>query len=828
MSGTEDSGQAPPPPEPGRPETGPDQAAGPDRADGARGPGGSDGADGADEAAGRAQADEPDRVEQPRRATPWRLLGIFLGLSVLAGVLLAGFALPLLGSGGLVVKAASDHFEDLPDDFQAPVLPQRTNILASDGSVFAQTWGDYGNRIVVPFAKVNPNMPNALIAIEDSRYYQHGGIDLTGTVRAFFHDAQGEDTQGGSTIAQQYVKNVLLLEAGTNKKLQHQAVEDTVARKITELRYAVSVEKQMDKQKILENYLNLVYFGNGAYGVQAAAQRYFSTDASRLTAPQAATLAAIVNSPTYYDPLAHAQAALERRNLVLQKMASPDLHYLTPDEAAADEAMPLGLHPADQNAGCIAASKSASFFCNYVYTSFLADGDYGAKAEDRDALWEQGGLTLHTTLDPVAQNAAAKAIAQHTYPTDKVASAITMVQPGTGQIKALAQSRPMGNGRGETFVNLAADPGHNGTLGYQAGSSFKIFTGLAALNQGIDPSLPVDSPSPLTSFAGTRLAACYDGGNSVTWPSNYRPDNDDKADHVVPMDQAYWFSVNTYFLTLETQTGLCAPAQLAQSMGVTKDDDDGTGKPLDQYASFSLGTNQITPIAMASAYATLASQGTYCTPYVITGVTALGGKQYKGQTQNCKKVLDPNVANELTSMLQGVLTQHGATAAGLGLPGRDSAGKTGTTDSSVATWFDGYTPQLAAAVWTGFVDAGKKGEAMSGITVGGRYYGGEIFGATISAPIWQQAMSGALANQPAIGFTAPTGFPADQPSASASPSDDGSASPNALGPVGPPIVVLPGGGTRQAPVPMPGPPPPYPWPGAPVPNLTEDPDMLGW
>jgi membrane peptidoglycan carboxypeptidase len=295
------------------------------------------------------------------------------------------------------------------------------------------------------------------------------------------------------------------------------------------------------------------------------------------------------------------------------------------------------------------------------------------------------------------------------------------------------------------------------------------------------------------------------------------------------MDQAYWFSVNTYFLTLETKTGLCAPAQLAQSMGVTKDNDVGAGKPLDQYASFSLGTNQITPIEMAAAYATLADQGTYCTPYVITGVTALGGKQYKGQTQNCKQVVNPNVANELTSMLEGVLTQPGATAAGLGLPGRQSAGKTGTTDSSVATWFDGYTPQLAAAVWTGFVDAGKKGEEMSGITVGGQYYGGEIFGATISAPIWQQAMSGALAGQPAIGFTAPTGFPTDQPSASSGPTDGSdSASPNALGQVNPPIMVDPGDGTRGAPLPMPGPPPPYTWPDAPLPNLPVDPDKLGW
>jgi membrane peptidoglycan carboxypeptidase len=189
---------------------------------------------------------------------------------------------------------------------------------------------------------------------------------------------------------------------------------------------------------------------------------------------------------------------------------------------------------------------------------------------------------------------------------------------------------------------------------------------------------------------------------------------------------------------------------------------------------------------------------------VITAVSDVDGKRYQGQNQTCRQVLNPNVANELTSMLQGVLSKPGATASGLGLPGgRPAAGKTGTTDSSVATWFDGYTPQLAAAVWTGFADAGKKGESMSDMTVGGQYYGGQIFGATISAPIWQEAMAGALAKEPAIGFVAPTGFPADQPSASASASPP----PNALAPANPPIIVVPRTGPRRAPQPTPAPPP---------------------
>jgi membrane peptidoglycan carboxypeptidase len=729
----------------------------------------------------------------------WRQLGIFLGVSVLFGVLLAGFLLPLVGSSGLIVKGASDHFEDLPSSFQTPVLPQRTEILAADGSTIARTWGDYGNRVVVPMSQISPNMPNALVAIEDARYYQHGGIDLTGTVRAFFNNANGGGTQGGSTIAQQYVKNVLLLDAGTNKALQQRAIADTIARKVTELRYAVSVERGMSKEQILENYLNLVYFGNGTYGVQAAAQRYFSTTAANLTAPQAALLAAIVNSPGYYDPFTHPQNALARRNLVLQKMADPELHYLTAQQAAQYAQTPLGLTPTAQHSGCIAATTSAAFYCNYVYTTFLNDPEFGATPADRQAVWDEGGLKITTALDPAAQNSAATAISQHTYSTDKVASAIVMIEPGTGRIKAMAQSRPMGNGHGQTFVNLSADPQHNGTLGYQAGSSFKIFTGLAALNQGFDPSLPVNALSPLT-LGGFRLTACANGQTSIGWPDSYQPTNDDKNSYVLPMDQAFWYSVNTYFLNLETKTGLCAPAQLAEAMGVTRDNDLGQGKPLDQFASFTLGTNEVTPVAMAAAYATVAAQGMYCVPYVITGAADVNGKQYPGQKQQCKQVLDGNKANELTSMLQGVLTQQGATADGLGLSGRDSAGKTGTTDSSVATWFDGYTPQLAAAVWTGFTDGGGKGQVMSNMSVGGQYYGAQIFGATISAPIWQQAMNGALANQPVLTFNAPTGFPTDQPTTG---SPIVSNSPTALGKGKTPITVLPG--TRKAPAPHPAP-----------------------
>jgi membrane peptidoglycan carboxypeptidase len=674
----------------------------------------------------------------------------FLLISSLGGLLLAGIALPVFGGAGLAAKAASDHFEDLPSDFETPVLPQRTKILFDDGSLLAYSWSDNlgGDRVVVPWSSISPNMPNALVAIEDARFYQHGGVDLKGTVRALVHNSQGGSLQGGSTITQQYVKNVLLLEAGTNKVKQQAAIADTFTRKVTELKYAVAVEKTLTKQQILERYLNLVYFGNGAYGVEAAAERYFSTSADKLTVPQAALLAALVNSPSADDPFQNPAQALARRNIVIKDMADATLKYLTPAQVAQYQRAPLGLKPSNPRHGCITAAGSAAFECNYVYQTFINDPAYGATVADRVKLWDMGGLTIRTTFSVQDEQAADKAISTHTYATDKVASALAMIQPGTGQIKAIAQSKPMGSGLGQTYLDLAADPAHNGSGGYQAGSSFKIFVGLAALENGRDPSQTMSVPSPM-SDAGTKMAACPGNGQkSITWPVGYNPSNDDGNGFTGPLDQAFWYSVNTYFLTLEEQTGLCKPAQIAQSMGVTQDNDSGAGKSLDQFASFTLGTNLITPIEMASAYATLAAQGTYCEPYVITSVTDAAGRQDPAQHPNCRAVLDPNIANELTAILRGVLTQNGATAAGLGI-GRPAAGKTGTTTSSIATWFDGYTPQLATG----------HGDYLGNMRVGGTYYYGQIFGATISAPIWHAAMSKALAGQAAQDFTAPHGFP---------------------------------------------------------------------
>ncbi|MBR7837953.1 penicillin-binding protein [Actinospica durhamensis] len=681
----------------------------------------------------------------------------FVVISALGGALVAGMALPAVAAVGLSAKAASDHFLNLSADFQAPNMPQRNAVEDAAGEVMATTWDpdNESNRVVVPLSQINILMQHAIVAIEDQRFYQHGGIDWKGTIRALVNNEQGSGSlQGGSDIAQQYIKNSLELEAGTNETALAAAQADTLTRKLQELRYATSVLQQMSRSQLLQGYLNLIPFGNDSFGVETAAETYFDTTAAKLDADQAALLAAVVNSPTADDPFNHAGVAWARRNVVLEDMAKQG--YLTEKQAQADEAQPLNLKPGDQENGCIAAGSKA-FFCTYVYNSFIQDPAYGATVQARENLWNQGGLVIKTTLVPQDQYAAQRAVNDHTHATDKVATALAMVVPGSGAITAIAQSKPMGSGAGQTYVDLAADTGHGGGEGYQAGSSFKIFEGLAALEDGWNPDTVMSVPSPLVE-TGNRVPVCVDGARpTITWPGSYMPNNDNDAGFTGTLPEAYWFSVNTYFLTLETETGLCLPATIAQAMGVTLDNDTGTGKPLGQFPSFTLGTNLITPIEMAAAYATLAAHGEYCRPYVIADVRDLSGKQYPAQNRQCAQVLDANVANELTAMLRGVLTVPGATADGLGI-GRPAAGKTGTTTQSIATWFDGFTPQLATAVWTGFVSP-KAGDFLGYMSIGGHYWDQQIFGATISAPTWQQAMEGALQGQPVEDFTQPYGYP---------------------------------------------------------------------
>ncbi|MBW8802251.1 MAG: penicillin-binding protein [Catenulisporales bacterium] len=669
----------------------------------------------------------PFRGSGPLRA----LFGLLL-VGALAGVLVAGMALPFVGTAGLAAKSASDHFEDIPDDLKTPDLPQRSQILAADGSVIATVWGDFGNRVIVPFDAISPNVWQALVATEDSRFFEHGGIDLKGTFRAFFADISGAN-QGGSSISQQLVKNILVLEAGNDKARYADATGDSLARKVRELKYAIAIEKKFSKNEILERYLNLVPFAENVSGIEAAADRWFGVHAGQLTVPQAATLIGMLKNPVAYDPAKHPQAATDRRDTVLDRMADPTVHYLTQQQADAFKKQPLALNVQPQRSGCIYAAGSSAFFCEYVEQEILNNPIYGKTKAERATFFNRGGLTIRTTMDPKMEKAAETAIKHNVAATDIPGAAIAMIEPGTGRIKAMAQSRDMGTGAGQTYLNLAADPSHGGGNGYQAGSTFKSFVAMAALEKGLTPT------------------------RDPTWQPT---DELEQESGPQTMTSALWHSVNNYFIKLQEQTGLCEPAKLAAAAGLTIDSDNGNGKPLQQLGSFTLGTNQVTPIAMANAYATFAAHGVYCKPTALTSITDTAGKQYPVTTPDCHQTINPALTDQLTGMLRGVVDKGTAQSIRQSFSG-PAAGKTGTNDSRLMTWFDGYTPNLAAAVWVGIVSPKPNDKGLVNMKIGGKSYD-KVCGGCLAAPIWGQAVNAALAGTTVPDFSVPE-LPGDIP-----------------------------------------------------------------
>jgi membrane peptidoglycan carboxypeptidase len=663
-----------------------------------------------------------------------------LGVSVLAGVVLAGIALPATGALGLSAKGTVKGFDHLPGELKQPPLSQASKILDANGDLIATVYSR--DRTVVPITQMSPNILNALVDIEDSRYYQHGAIDLKGILRALSHNASDSGTQGASTLTQQYVKNVFVEEAGDDPTKVAQATQQTVGRKIKEMKYAIQVEKELGKKKILQNYLNITFFGEQAYGIEAASERYFSTHAKDLTLPQAAMLAGLVQSPTAYDPISAPQAATDRRNTVLARMAQ--LKDISPAQATAAEKTPLGLKVSTPKNGCITAVNGAGFFCDYVRETFLQNAAFGKTKEDRTKLWNTGGLTIRTTLDPKAQKSLLNGISDHVYKSDTIASAMTMVQPGTGKVVAMGQSKPYGFGKNETQINYSVNEDMGGGIGFQNGSTFKPITAAAALEAGYKPSQTYKAPHQIqypdvTTCNGAVLHSDKTTQNEL--PSEVGP---------YSMPGALKQSINTYFVALEADVGLCPILKMADKLGVGRAD----GKPMVEGASLTLGTNEVSPLTVAAAYAAFANRGVYCTPVVINSVTNSQGKHLTVPKSLCSRAMSQQTADTLNTMLKGVVDD--GTGAAANLPGRETAGKTGTTDSRYAAWFAGYTTNLASAVWMG--DPQHKRQ-MIDVTIGPTYFD-KVQGADGPAPIWKDAMSGALDGTPSENFvTVPLNAP---------------------------------------------------------------------
>lgn len=684
----------------------------------------------------------PDRRTTGALATT---VGAIVGISALAGLLVALMLIPFAGSLGVLTRDVVRDFESLPDELNTPPLPERSVILASDGSVLATIY--YQNRIEVPLESIAPIMRQATVAVEDARFLDHNGVDFRGIVRAAASNASsGEISEGASTLTMQYVKNVLVNQATSAEELDA-ARGDSSARKIKEVRLALALEKRFTKGEILSRYLNIAYFGSGAYGIEAASRRYFSKPAANLTLAEAATLAGIVQRPTAYDPIRNPELSAERRNIVLDRMAS--LSYISQADAERAQKIPMQalLNPSQVSNGC--TSSYAPFFCDYVLQSIRENIIFGETPEAREAFLRRGGYTITTTLDPTVQKAVTEVVTS-TIPIDDPsgkAAAISMVQPGTGQIIAMTQNRDWGtSGRGNTTYNYNAPQSMGGTIGMQAGSTFKIFTLAAALEAGISPNEYISAPSPntFTNFRNCDTGAIYE-------PVTVR---NSTTSGTLNMAQATAYSTNTYFMAIEERTGICRPADIAESLGVTL----GNGDPLLRVPSFTLGTMEIAPLSLANAYATFAAHGRYCEPIPILEIRDRDGAKLPVPNGDCRQVLDREVADGVTVMLNGVVDGYisGRTGAAMNLGDRPVAGKTGTTNESAAVWFAGFTPQVASAVWVGDPRGGYA-FPLKDVTINGKYYQ-QVYGGTLPGPIWRESMLAASANLPIVNFDLRTQF----------------------------------------------------------------------
>ncbi|MEI4270676.1 transglycosylase domain-containing protein [Klenkia sp. LSe6-5] len=659
----------------------------------------------------------------------WVVVVKLLGAAVVAGMLVAAVAGPWLVGLDLAGRAVGDGQDPVSATTVAEVtsapLPAVTTVLAADGSLVTDFFDQ--DRVPVTADEIAPVMGTALVDVEDARFYSHGGVDPVGTLRALVADvSSGGAAQGGSTLTQQLVKQTLLQRADSTAG-QEAATADTLGRKLTEARLALAVDAGMSKPDILTRYLNTVYFGHGAYGVQAAAQTYFSVDAADLTTLQAATLAGLVQNPSSDDPIAHPDAAKARRDVVLQRMHTQG--DLADADLATDTAAPVTTVPGpDLPQGC-AQARLGGFFCDYA-RQYLT-GTLGLTDQQLD----EGGLTITTTVDPLVQRSGDAAVVR-TLPSDSQLAAVDdVVQPGTGHVLGMSVNRTFGcTGAGCTSVDLPTVAARG------AGSTYKLFTAAYALQHGYTASFTQTTPSPYTSTVykkngGTR-GAPYVVSNATP---NY-PETLDMADALV-------MSSNTFFVGLEDHLGSVeGPVREAQQLGLASLTDDEAQQAIDgEQGSFTLGPVATSPLDLTDAYATVFSGGTQCDPTPVTAVTGPDGAQVAGADgepldtgDHCTAgALPTPVAHTLAQVLRGDVQSDIGTASRARIPGYDIAGKTGTAQENYSIAFVGSTPQYTAGVMV--FDPDEEVDVVG--------YGGDK-----GARIWHDAMAPVLARASSTSF----------------------------------------------------------------------------
>ncbi len=658
----------------------------------------------------RAPASRTAPRPSPKKIPKGPLFPVLFALVVgLAAALVAIVLFPLFGALGMGATALKYRLDAAGESFRRiPHFPERSTIYARDGSVLATIFLDE-NRKVVHLRKVAPIAQKAVLAIEDDRFYQHGALNAPSVLRALIANViAGEITQGGSTITQQLVKTAIIDDPA-----------QTFARKFQEAALAIRLEKRYTKDQILELYLNDVYFGNGAYGIGTAAEVYFGKSASELTLPEAALLAGTIRAPGEYDPVTNPEAAVARRNEVLDRLA--ELGWVPQARVDKAKRTPVELVPGLGGT----KDKVEPFFVSYIRNLILENADhefdtFGKTHQQRVHTLYQGGLKIYTTLDPNWQRYAQEAVdaSPNIHQNGGPDVSLVSVDPETGSIRAMLS--------GKDYKRDRLDLVWQGRR--QVGSAFKPFTLAAAFEHDFPAGKVYDSTSPFCSKEWISETGCVSNAEGAGEGS------------YIDLWTATQDSVNVVFAQLALDVGAENIVDVAHRMGITA--------PLDAVPAITLGVEEVSTLDMASAYSTLANDGVHCEPFAVARVMLPDGDKLYQHHATCEKAIEPDIAHQITAMLQRVVCCGTGTAAG-GL-GRPVVGKTGTGQDYTNVYFAGYTPQVATAVWVGFPFGNVPMDS---------YYGHSVFGGTLAAPIWHAFMVRATGGMAVEGFPAPPAQP---------------------------------------------------------------------
>lgn len=675
------------------------------------------------------------------------LILAYVMLCIAGGVVASAFLAPAVLGVNSIARAVVPSLKVEGIDFDVTSLPQKSRLFASDGkTVIASFYAQ--NRTVVPIKDISKTMQEAAVAREDKRFFEHSGIDVQGIMRAFVQTfIKKGDTQGGSSLTQQYVKNVLITQAQEKGDPigEYHASEETIARKLREMLIAVQMEKKYSKLEILQGYLNIAQFGtNNLYGVETAARRYFGVSAKDLNLVQSATIAAITKNPAAYDPSVESnQKESERqRNIVLQLMYQQG--YIK-DKKTYEDAVktPLKdtLHLQDDatNIGCQSAGDAA-FFCNYVTNKILNSAEFGKTQEARDKLLNEGGLDIYTTMDINANSAAMKA-ARDTVPVNDPSgfeAMIAAVRPGTGEVLGFGINRVYDatdaakSNATHTAINYDVDQADGGGQGYPVGSTWKPINMVAWLLAGKSINTPLATS---TNYSNSDFS-CGRYNGVGTWP--VENSGGGTVNPETPL-HALIYSHNTTQAAMMKQIKLCAIADAAKTVGYHNSPE---GQE-DVYSSNSLnapmviGSVQASPLTMANVYATIAANGVECTPIAIKKVITISGKSLKVPSANCHQAIPSEVAQTVAyAMNQGVVTKNGEAATAQLENNRKTFAKTGTNEDKYMLT-GGFVPQVASFVTVGNAEVP---ESFNGKTINGKTLS-SWYGMYIATPAWKEFMN---------------------------------------------------------------------------------------